>query len=71
MNLSVLAWADGQRADCRSRLKGLRSGLAGTFEVRHHRRVDTIADLSRRLGELDVVVAQWEAEDDFCDRKTA
>jgi hypothetical protein len=71
MILGVLTWADGQRAEWRSRLKSLRSGLTGTFEVRHHRRVDTtvetIADLSRRLGELEPLIAQCEADESFRD----
>jgi len=64
--VEVLGWAGGQRAYWRDNLKRLRSGQAGTFELRHQKRVDTtvetIVDLSRRLAELDTLIAKGEAD---------
>jgi hypothetical protein len=63
----VLAWAKSRRADWDSSLKGLRSRVLGTSEVRGGKRVDTtietIAARKRELAELDVVIARREAGD--------
>ena len=62
----VLAWAKSRRADWDSSLKGLRSRVLGTSEVRGGRRIDTtsetIAARKRDLADLDVVIARREAD---------
>jgi len=63
----ILAWAKSRRADWDSTLKGLRSLVLGTSEVRGGRRIDTTSETivarKRDLADLDVVIAKREAED--------
>jgi hypothetical protein len=73
MNYAFLTWANQQRADWRLSLKNLRSGQSGTFELRRQKRTDTtvetIADLSRRLSDLDAMIAQGGVSEDVGRRK--
>ncbi len=63
----VLAWATRLRAVWWRNLKGLRSGVLGTSELRNGKRVDTtaeeIAERKRGIAELDTVIARHEADD--------
>jgi hypothetical protein len=67
MGEGVLAWAQSRRADWKRSLKGLQSGVLGTFEVRSGKRVDTtvetIAERAREIAELDALIAR-HADDD-------
>ena len=62
----VLTWAKSRRAEWDSSLKGLRSRVLGTSEVRGGRRIDTTSETivarKRDLADLDVVIARREAE---------
>jgi len=62
MGDGVLAWAKGRRADWKRSLKGLQSGVLGTSEVRNGKRVDTtvetIAERTREIAELDALIAR-------------
>jgi hypothetical protein len=67
MTDSILAWAKGYRSDWICKLKALRSGILGTFELRDGKRVDTtletIADRKKDLAELDTVITRCDARD--------
>ncbi len=65
MDDDSLAWAKKQRAVMGVGLKGLRSGVLGTSEMRNGKRIDTtaesIAEKRRGLAELETVIAHDEA----------
>ena len=65
MTRSLLAWAKDCRASLAHSLKGLRSGVLATSELRDGRRVDTtlesIADRKRELAELDEAIIRHES----------
>lgn len=54
-------WARAYRSVWVGRLKGLRSGALGTFEIRNGKRIDTtletIAERKEELAELDTLIA--------------
>ena len=62
MGDGVLAWAKSRRADWKRSLKGLQSGVLGTSEFRNGKRVDTtvetIAERTREIAELDALIAR-------------
>jgi hypothetical protein len=63
----MLAWAKGCRSTWLCSLKGLRSGVLGTSELRDGKRVDTtletIAEHKRDIALLDAVIVRQETDD--------
>lgn len=61
----ILAWVKGHRAAWVLSLNSLRSGVLGTSELRHGKRVnttlETIAERKRDLAELDAVIERQES----------
>ncbi len=61
----VLTWAGRQKKEWAKSIAGMESGIFGTFEIRNGEKVDTtadsIADLSRRISELDALIKRHEA----------
>ena len=64
MNDCLLIWAKDHRAGWRRSLKGLRSGVLVTFELRGGKRVDTtletIAEQTRDLAQLETAIDRRE-----------
>ena len=63
---SILEWARNRRDASMLILKGLRSGLTATSEVRDHKRVDTtaesIAERRREILDLDALIVRYEGQ---------
>jgi len=68
MTDGILAWAKGHRDAWVVNLNALRSGVLGTSELRHGKRVnttiETIAERRRDLAELDEVIAHRDGDSD-------
>jgi hypothetical protein len=60
-----LRWARGQEKAWEKALGAMEKGLIGTHEIRHGRIVDTtvdrMAEISERLAELKILIANHEA----------
>ena len=66
MTESILIWARNRRDASTRILKGLRSGLTATSEIRDCKRVDTtaesIAERKREIGDLDALIVRYEQQ---------